>query len=137
MDTERHRNRLRISDLASRTGSDAAARGVRPRAAESRIVESFVSVEKSSLPRISPDVVWTSVADGAVLFCVSRELYYGANQVAAFVWQQLESSNLTFEALCETVKERFPDADAAEVRQDVRELLDDFERNGLVIATAA
>jgi len=96
-----------------------------------------VSVEKSSLPRISPDVVWTSVADGAVLFCVSRELYYGANQVAAFVWQQLESSNLTFEALCETVKERFPDADAAEVRQDVRELLDDFERNGLVIATAA
>jgi len=96
-----------------------------------------VSVEQRSLPRVSPDVVWTSVADGAVLFCVSRELYYGANQVAAFVWQQLESSNLTFETLCQTVRERFPDADEVEVQQDVRELLDDFERNGLVIASAA
>lgn len=96
-----------------------------------------MSVENRSLPRVSPDVVWTSVADGAVLFCVSRELYYGANQVAAFVWQQLESSDLTFEALCEAVKQRFPDADALEVRRDVRELLEDFERNGLVVAAAA
>jgi hypothetical protein len=96
-----------------------------------------VSVENRSLPRISPDVVWTSVADGAVLFCVSRELYYGANQVAAFVWQQLESSTLSFEALCDTVTERFPDAEPAAVRQDIRELLDDFERNGLVVPCAA
>ena len=100
-------------------------------------MEPPVSVENRSLPRISPDVVWTSVADGAVLFCISRELYYGANQVAAFVWQQLESSTLSFEALCDMVQERFPDADAAEIRQDVRELLDDFERNGLVIPAAA
>jgi hypothetical protein len=100
-------------------------------------VEFSVSLENRSLPRISPDVVWTSVADGAVLFCVSRELYYGANQVAAFVWQQLESSNNTFEALCAAVRERFPEADAAAVRQDVRELLDDFERNGLVVPAAA
>ena len=96
-----------------------------------------MSDENRSLPRVSPDVVWTSVADGAVLFCVSRELYYGANQVAAFVWQQLESSNLTFEALCDAVRQRFPGADAAEVRQDVGELLADFERNGLVVASAA
>lgn len=96
-----------------------------------------MSTENRALPRISPDVVWTSVADGAVLFCVSRELYYGANQVAAFVWQQLESSTPSFEALCEAVRERFPDADAVEVRQDVRELLDDFERNGLVVSSAA
>ena len=77
------------------------------------------------------------MADGAVLFCVSRELYYGANQVAAFVWQQLESSTPNFEALCETVRKRFPDADAADVHQDIRELLDDFERNGLVVSSAA
>ena len=96
-----------------------------------------MSVENRSLSCISLDVVWTLVADGAVLFCVSRELYYGANQVAAFIWQQLESSSISFEALCEAVRQRFPDADAAEVRQDVRELLDDFERNGLVIASAA
>lgn len=96
-----------------------------------------MSTENRTLPRISPDVVWTSVADGAVLFCVSRELYYGANQVAAFVWQQLESSTLSFELLCDAVRERFPDADASEVREDIRELLDDFERNGLVVPSAA
>ena len=96
-----------------------------------------MSVENRSLPRISPDVVWTAVADGAVLFCVTRELYYGANEVAAFVWQQLEISNTTFEALCAAVRERFPDAAAAEVRQDVHELLEDFERNGLVVPAAA
>lgn len=118
-------------------GTGAAARRVRPAPPISRIMEFPVSVEERSLPRISPEVVWTSVADGAVIFCVSRELYYGVNQVAAFVWQQLESSNLSFEALCDAVRERFPDADVAEVRRDVRELLDDFERNGLVVASAA
>jgi hypothetical protein len=96
-----------------------------------------VSFEHRSLPRVSPDVVWTSVSDGAVLFCVSRELYYGANQVAAFVWQQLSGSTSSFEELCDQVIRQFPEADAEEVRADVLELLDEFERQGLVIGAAA
>ena len=89
------------------------------------------------MPRVNPDVVWTSVSDGAVLFCVSKELYYGANQVAAFVWDRLQESNCSFDDLCERVVERFPGALPDEVRVDVRELLDDFERHGLVLFDAA
>ena len=89
------------------------------------------------MPRVNPDVVWTSVSDGAVLFCVSRELYYGANQVAAFVWDKLQGSNCSFHELCAHVVERFPGAMPDQVRLDVRELLEDFERHGLVLVDAA
>jgi hypothetical protein len=86
---------------------------------------------------VNPDIVWTSVADGAVLFSTSRELYYGANHVAAFVWEQLEPSDKSFDDLCAAVAERFGDAEPLQVRADVRELLEDFERHGLVVRDAA
>jgi hypothetical protein len=95
-----------------------------------------VSVEKS-LPRIKPDVVWTQVAEGAVLFSTSQELYYGANHVAAYVWEQLQLSTASFNDLCAAVRERFPDAPADAVPTDVRELLEDFARHGLVVVDAA
>ena len=94
-------------------------------------------IEHRLLPRVNPEVIWTSVAEGAVLFCVTRELYYGANQVAALVWQQLESTNQTFDSLCAVIQNRFPDAGVEQVCADVRELLDDFERHGLVLPAAA
>jgi Coenzyme PQQ synthesis protein D (PqqD) len=118
--------------------SGCTARGLQtPASLPPSTLESQVSQGIRSLPRTSPDVVWTSVSDGAVLFSVSRELYYGANQVAAFVWQQLESENATLDDLCDAVRQRFPDAPAEEIQNDVRELLDDFERHGLVVASAA
>lgn len=90
-----------------------------------------------SLPRINPNIVWTPVAEGAVLFSTTSELYYGANQVAAYVWEQLQVSHESLEGLCKAVAERFPDADANQVRADVRELIDDFARHGLVLSDAA
>jgi hypothetical protein len=95
-----------------------------------------VSVEKS-LPRIKPDVVWTQLAEGAVLFSTSQELYYGVNDVATFVWEQLQSQKDSFDELCAAVRERFPDAPAEDVPADVRELLEDFARHGLVGVDAA
>ena len=85
-----------------------------------------------SLPRINPNIVWTRVAEGAVLFSTASELYYGANQVAAYVWEQLQVSHESFDGLCQAVAERFPDADVNLVRADVRELIEDFARHGLV-----
>ena len=90
--------------------------------------------ENRSLPRTSPDVVWTTVADGAVLYSTSRELYYGVNPVAAYVWEQLPPRTECFEQLCAAVQARFPDASSEQIRADVEELLDDFERFGLVEA---
>ena len=95
-----------------------------------------MSVEKC-LPRVNPDIVWTHVAEGAVLFSTTSELYYGANQVAAYVWEQLQLSNETFEHLCAAVQQRFPDAPADELRGDVRELLGDFARHGLLAGDIA
>ena len=96
-----------------------------------------MSVEQRSLPRVNPDVVWTAVTDGAVLFSASRELYYGANQVAAFVWGQLEARNITLDELCTAVAEQFSDAAPDEILIDVRELLEEFARYGLVLTDAA
>ena len=95
-----------------------------------------MSVEKL-LPRVNPYIVWTQVAEGAVLFSTTSELYYGANQVAACVWEQLQSANNSFDELCATVHQRFPEANADEIRRDLRELLDDFLRHGLLVADAA
>lgn len=92
--------------------------------------------ENRPLPRTSPDVVWTTVADGAVLYSTSRELYYGVNSVAAYVWEQLPPRTESFEALCAAVQARFPEATADQIRADVHELLDDFARFGLVEAVA-
>ena len=92
-----------------------------------------MSLGNSPLPRVSPDVVWTTVADGAVLLSTDRELYYGANVVAAFVWEQLSQlSGATLEDLCAAVESRFPDAAAPRIREDVVELIEDFVQNGLL-----
>ena len=91
-----------------------------------------VSFEKRALPRVSPDVVWTTVADGAVLFSASRELYYGVNEVATFVWEQLPAASRTLEELCAAVQAKFPDARPEQVRTDVLELLEDMARYGLL-----
>jgi hypothetical protein len=82
-------------------------------------------------------VIWTSVGEGAVLFAADRELYYGANEVAAFVWEQLDPADISFADLCEAVHARFPGGDLEQIRSDVIELLEDLERHGLVVADSA
>ena len=96
-----------------------------------------MSLDQISLPRIKPDIVWTTVSDGVVLFSTERELYYGANRVAALVWERLVEGAGSFDDVCATVAERYPDVEVAQVRADVRELLADFEQHGLVQHGAA
>jgi coenzyme PQQ synthesis protein D (PqqD) len=127
-----------VNEFRRADGPRYTARRVQTRMAKSHRQRRsrVVSVEKS-LPRVNPDIVWTPVAEGAVLFSTTSELYYGANQVAAYVWEQLQSSNETFEELCAAIHQRFPDAPPDELCADVRELLDDFARHGLVGDVAA
>src|SRR5690242_10288973 len=126
-------NDLRRNDSsahAARRVQTGPARFIRQR--WSRVVSGL-----KSLPRINPNVVWTPVAEGAVLFSTTSELYYGANQVAAFVWEQLQRSHASFDELCLAVAERFPGADVGQVRADVHELIEDFARHGLVLDDVA
>lgn len=97
----------------------------------------LVSLDHGPLPRIKPDIVWTTVSDGVVLFSTERELYYGANRVAALVWEQLVEATRTFDEVCSAVAEKYPDADAGQIRDDVNELLADFEEHGLIQRDAA
>ena len=94
-------------------------------------------LENPPLPRVKPDIVWTTVSDGLVLFSTDRELYYGANLVAALIWEQLVAGVGTFEEICTAVAQRYPDADREQIRLDVGELLRDFEQHGLVHPDAA
>ena len=84
------------------------------------------------LPKARPNVVWTALPDGAVLYATDSELYYGVNSVGALVWELLPPATPSFEALCRVVHERYPDADLEQIRGDVRELLDELHTFGLV-----
>lgn len=84
------------------------------------------------LPLAHPSVVWTPLADGAVLFSTETELYYGVNSVGALVWELLPPATQTLEDLCTAVHERYPDATLEQIQADVIELLENLTKFGLV-----
>jgi hypothetical protein len=88
------------------------------------------------LPSVRPNLAWTKLADGAVLFVPETEVYYAMNGVAALVWELLPQHAHSIEALCAAVGERFPDATPEQIRDDVGELLDELNRSGLVESMA-
>lgn len=84
------------------------------------------------LPRPHPAVVFNSVSEGAVLLHTESEVYFGLNRVGAEVWELLPSCDGVDE-LCERVGDRYPDATAEQIRNDVVELLDVLEEADLVV----
>ena len=88
------------------------------------------------LPSTRSNVAWTKLPDGAVLFAPETEVYYAMNGVAALVWELLPQRADGIDGLCAAVGERFPDAAAEQIRDDVMELLDDLNRSGLVDSPA-
>lgn len=91
----------------------------------------------AQLPSVRSTVAWTKLPDGAVLFAPETEIYYAMNGVAALIWELLPDHGDSVDALCTAVHERFPDATAAQIREDVVELLADLERSGLVESIAS
>lgn len=85
------------------------------------------------LPGPNPSVIYRSLSEGAVLFCVADEVYFGLNPVGAEVWELLPPAHLTLDALCDTLCARHPDVPADEIRRDVIDLLDSLQSFGLVI----
>lgn len=86
------------------------------------------------LPRPNPTVVYQDMPDGAVLFSPESEFYFGLNETGACIWENLPPTQASLDAVCAAVLARFPDADPAQVMDDVRELLDALRQNGLVVA---
>jgi hypothetical protein len=84
------------------------------------------------LPVPGPDVIYRAVNDGAVLLSMSDEVYYGLNEVGSVVWEHLPPICETFEELYATIARRYPDVPLKTIRTDVRELINDLLRHGLV-----
>ena len=84
------------------------------------------------LPTPNESVIYRSLSDGAVLFSLADEVYFGLNAVAAEVWEMLPPAHTTLDSLCAELAARHPDVPAEELRKDVIELLDSLESFGLL-----
>lgn len=83
------------------------------------------------LPVASPTVIYRSLPDGAVLFSTVDEVYFGLNTVAARIWELLPPVTQTFDELCATLEQQYPEIDPSEIRSDARKLLEDLVEAGL------
>ena len=90
-----------------------------------------------ALPTPNAQVIFRSVADGGVLFSTEDEVYFGLNEVGAAIWENLPPATASFDDLCARLLQRYPDADPAQVRDDVAQLLGELADNGLVSWPAA
>jgi hypothetical protein len=85
------------------------------------------------LPTPNESVLYRSLSEGAVLFSLPDELYFGLNAVAAEVWEMLPPTHTTLDSLCAALAARHPDVPADELRRDVIELLDSLQSFGLLV----
>lgn len=90
------------------------------------------ATESARLPLPGRDVVFQRVPDGAVLYAAPSETYFGLNSVGAEAWELLPPVTSTLGELTTRVAQRHPEVDAAVVRSDLAELLDELHRMGLV-----
>ena len=90
------------------------------------------------VPRARSSVAWTKLPDGAVLFSPESEVYFSVNQTGALIWELLVSEEFggDIEAICASVRERFPDVTPMQVRDDVGEILNAFADNNLLAESA-
>jgi hypothetical protein len=93
-----------------------------------------VLVNSLALPAANPDVIFKPVAEGAVLFSVKDEVYYGLNAVGMRIWQLLPPVHSSVNELCDALRTDYPQVDAAVLRADVMELLDELTALGLLRA---
>jgi len=90
----------------------------------------------SRLPAPTRDVIYRAVDGGAVLLCMTDEVYYGLNTAGSYIWEHLPPALETFEELCTALQTAYPDVPEQTIRADARALLDDLLASGLVIAPA-
>lgn len=85
------------------------------------------------LPTPHPAVMFQTVGDGAVLLHTQEEIYFGLNAVGARVWQMLPPTCVELDEVCASLQAAYPDADAALIRNDVGELIEQLRNHHLVV----
>ncbi|MGI9042045.1 MAG: PqqD family protein [Gemmatimonadales bacterium] len=84
------------------------------------------------LPVQNPDVIYQALEEGAVLFSVKEEVYFGLNPVGARVWEALPLVTGSWDELFAALEARYPAVDPTTLRADVRELINELLAHGLV-----
>lgn len=88
------------------------------------------------LPMRNEAVIYRQLSEGAVLFSLTDEVYFGLNAVAAQVWEMLPPAHTSFESLCAELSARHPEVPPGDLRADVTELLTALQSFGLLIPAA-
>jgi hypothetical protein len=88
------------------------------------------------LPTRNEAVIYRTLSEGAVLFSLTDEVYFGLNPVAAEVWEMLPPAHKSLDSLCAELAARHPDVPAADLRADVIELLTSLQEFGLLLPAA-
>ncbi|HJR65155.1 MAG TPA: PqqD family protein [Gemmatimonadaceae bacterium] len=85
------------------------------------------------LPTRNEAVIYRTLSEGAVLFSLTDEVYFGLNAVAAEVWEMLPPRHTSLDSLCAALASRHPEVSAEDLRADVIELLTSLESFGLLL----
>jgi len=85
------------------------------------------------LPTRNEAVIYRTLSEGAVLFSLTDEVYFGLNPVAAEVWEMLPPAHMSIDSLCAALAARHPEVSAADLRADVIELLSSLQSFGLLV----
>jgi hypothetical protein len=91
----------------------------------------------TQLPRPSPSAVFKYLAEGAVLFSTTDEVYFGLNAVGARIWELLPPVTTTFGELCSELARQYPDVDLRRIQMDASQFLRELTQSGLVISQDA
>lgn len=89
----------------------------------------------TSLPTPAEGVIYKALAEGAVLFSSTDEVYFGLNEVGARVWQLLTSDASSLDAIVDRLAGEYAEVPADTIRADVTELLAELGTHGLVVST--
>jgi hypothetical protein len=85
------------------------------------------------LPTRNPQIIFKTLATGAVLYSPQDEVYFGLNQVGVRVWELLPPAHQHLDDVCRVLTSEYPDAPAEVIRADVTELLEELGKLGLVV----
>ncbi len=85
------------------------------------------------LPTKNPDVIFRRVEEGAVLLSAKDEVYFGLNEVGAFIWETLTPELDSSDDIRDALVQKYPDVDPDVIAVDLAEILDELVKAGMLL----
>ena len=84
------------------------------------------------LPTKNPDVIFRRVEEGAVLLSAKDEVYFGLNEVGAFIWETLSPDLGSTDNIKDALVQKYPDVDPDVIAADLTEIMDELVKAGML-----